>query len=222
MLLVYRTTGQVQDSLELTRHTQDILVRLGSVSTDLVELETGQRGYLLTGDEHYLQPYLAALGRLDGDLAALTALLAGNEPDAKRLAALGGLVMQKRDELARTIELRKTQGLEAALLVVRTGEGQKSMDALRRFLGDMAREQNRLLDIRKEREQRDVRMGIVAASLIALLPTPAVTGVRADASRDEDSDGGGKRPRRRGRHWLDAVRAVSFADKQRSARPGNW
>jgi adenylate cyclase len=129
--------------------------------------ETGQRGYLLTGDEHYLQPYLAALARLDGDLAALTTLLAGNEPEAAVRAWWLG-VMQKRGELARTIELRKTRlGRPLAYERVRA----KSMDALRRFLRYGA-EQNRLLDIRKEREQRDVRMGIVGASLIALLPTP--------------------------------------------------
>jgi PAS domain S-box-containing protein len=167
--LAHYTTGQLRGSLESTRHTQDIIVRLERISTDLAELETGQRGYLLTGDEPYLQPYLTASARLDDDLAALTALISDNKLETQRLAALGGVVRQKRAELARSIELHKTQGLAAALALVRTGEGQKYMEALRGALGEMAREQNRLLLIRKEQEQRDTRTSTMAASLMGLL-----------------------------------------------------
>ena len=94
--------------------------RAGSVLSALKDLETGERGYLLTGDPSYLEPYDAAGTQLDHLFA---------EPGAD--PALATLVARKRAFASRVVDQRRTQGSEAAIASVRTGEGKLSMDAVR-------------------------------------------------------------------------------------------
>jgi PAS domain S-box-containing protein len=172
---VYLTANQLRESLDLAQGSQDLLVTLERISTGLVDLETGQRGYLLTGDEQYLKPYLAASGRLDEELATLTVAAAGNRLDPDRLATLRRLIAEERDELARTIDLRRTQGLAAAMDVVRSGDGQRTMESIRGALGEMAQRQSRLLDTRKDEERRGAQAYAWAASGTLLLAALLLT-----------------------------------------------
>ncbi|RYZ35776.1 MAG: HAMP domain-containing protein [Myxococcaceae bacterium] len=103
----------------------------------LVDAETGQRGYVLTGDEAYLRPYQAALGELRTDMDNLRVAL-GKYPDQRsRMAKVEPLIANKLDELGETIRLRREQGFDAAQAVVRTNRGQREMDAIRELIYEM-------------------------------------------------------------------------------------
>lgn len=118
-------------NIELRLHN-DLLI-------DLLNAETGQRGYLLTGRAHYLQPYLAAMETLDARLAALLQLYAQGQQrqDLQRVREVVGL---KLDELTRTIALHDAGRPEQARAVVLGDEGQRQMDELRSLQGStMAR-----------------------------------------------------------------------------------
>lgn len=103
--------------------------------TALLDAETGQRGYLLTGQPAYLEPYRIGATRLDDavDHAFSSEIQRGVTPPAWE-AALRGLVVSKRDELAETIRLYDSGAREAALDLVETNIGRQDMDRIRAAL----------------------------------------------------------------------------------------
>jgi PAS domain S-box-containing protein len=121
----YRRTNA--DALESQR-VQDAVNEL---LNGMLDAETGQRGFLVTGEERYLQPYQTAVQAVPGELSHINALLAGRTGENGNLSRLNQLTKQKLAELRRTIDLRRTQGLQAALDVVLSDEGKRSMDEIR-------------------------------------------------------------------------------------------
>ena len=116
---------------EQVRTTELAAVTLLCVMADA---ETGQRGYLLTGDPAYLAPYRAARSRVSGSLAALNrAPFAGSEQ--VELAQLRRLTKEKMAELAQTLALAQSGQHQAAIELVHTDQGQRLMDAIRRNIG---------------------------------------------------------------------------------------
>ncbi|TPG52490.1 PAS domain S-box protein [Roseomonas nepalensis] len=99
--------------------------------SDLRDAETGQRGFLLTGRESYLQPYEEAVRGLNGRLAGLVRLGEAEAALARPAAELARLIPAKLEELARTIALRRAGDAEAALALVETDKGKSLMDAAR-------------------------------------------------------------------------------------------
>ncbi|SFU34134.1 PAS domain S-box-containing protein [Methylobacterium sp. 174MFSha1.1] len=97
------------------------------VLSSLKDLETGQRGFVLTGREDYLDPYTAALARIDGELAALD----GVTPDRGLRERRRGVIAAETDYAARVVAARRAGGQEAALALIQTGEGKRTMDAVR-------------------------------------------------------------------------------------------
>src|SRR6185369_8032716 len=99
-----------------------------SVMTDA---ESGQRGFLLTGDEQYLVPYKAALAALPNLLYTLAGLAKQIPDQAARVERLNRLTQEKLAELKNTIDIRLTQGPEAALRMVNTDAGVRLMNSIR-------------------------------------------------------------------------------------------
>jgi two-component system sensor histidine kinase EvgS len=98
--------------------------------SELKDAETGQRGYLLTGDEAFLEPYLAVRDSISGhleELRQLTLISAAH----KHLDALAPLMDAKLAELSHVIELRRNHDMTAVLAVVSSGQGKRLMDSIR-------------------------------------------------------------------------------------------
>ena len=100
---------------------RDRQVALERVLSVMRDAETGQRGFLLTQREEYLEPYTAALDEIEPLLARLASLAAGDPPQQQALAELQAQVATKRGELARTIDLSRSGAAPAALYLVMTG-----------------------------------------------------------------------------------------------------
>ncbi|QEL64486.1 hypothetical protein OTERR_10100 [Oryzomicrobium terrae] len=109
----------------------ETLLALEQVLGNLRDAETGQRGYLLTGEAGYLEPYFRANRRQDQLLAYLRERLDDDPQWAPLLDEMETLRREKMTELAFTIHLRNTKGLEAAMRVVDSGQGKETMDRLR-------------------------------------------------------------------------------------------
>jgi signal transduction histidine kinase/CHASE3 domain sensor protein len=95
------------------------------------DAETGQRGYLLVGDESYLAPYLKAVQIADQETSRFDQLMIAFPEQRSKVDGLQRLVAMKFAELKETIRLRKSVGIEAAMEVVRTGRGKGLMDEIR-------------------------------------------------------------------------------------------
>jgi len=149
----HRTTGALLDTVHWEVHTHKVLIELHDVLLHLNNAETGQRGYLLTGDERYLEGFRLAVAEIEAEIAALRRLIADNPTQQQRLSSLQPLVAAKFGELHQTIDLLRQRGPAAALAIVSEGSGQRLMEDIRRLVGEMEQVEERLLDERSRRAE---------------------------------------------------------------------
>jgi len=131
-------------------HTHEVLEHTSTLLSYLKDEETGQRGYVITGDEAYLEPYQGGLAGTAKTLKDLRELTADEPNQQKRLDEVEALVVAKHDELKRTIELRRKGDVAQTIKLVTGGEGKKYMDEIRGLLGQMERDERDLLRQRGE------------------------------------------------------------------------
>jgi PAS domain S-box-containing protein len=114
-----------------------IIGELQEILSTLKDAETGQRGYLLTGKDDYLIPHDRAVARIHQEFETLEARARAGELSVSDVDELWKLSSQKLDELHKTIFLRRTQGLPAALAAVETDIGKNKMDLIRALVAKM-------------------------------------------------------------------------------------
>jgi CheY-like chemotaxis protein/signal transduction histidine kinase/CHASE3 domain sensor protein len=131
--------AQTRSTVAATAVTQgvELIVQIQNVLSSVKDAETGQRGYLLTGDEAYLEPFTSGRAALNGELESLRPLTAGNPDQQQRLDRLRGLIAAKLDELLSTITLKRAGKSEQALAIVNTDRGKLLMDQIRAVVGEM-------------------------------------------------------------------------------------
>lgn len=116
----------------LTTESSAIQTELSGVFKDVTDMETGQRGFLLTADATYLQPYFEAKGRIATDFVALRAGLAQRREQERSLEShLESLASSKQAEMERTINLRQQGYRLRSFRIVDTNEGKDYMDKIR-------------------------------------------------------------------------------------------
>ncbi len=126
-------------------HTHKVLEQVTSMLSQLKDAETGQRGYLLTGDTGYLEPYQNAAQSAPKLFSELRNLTQDNPNQQRRLDQIETLSAAKFAELQKTIDLRKAGRADEALKTVLAGEGKKVMDDIRQLADQMTREERDLL-----------------------------------------------------------------------------
>jgi CHASE3 domain sensor protein/putative methionine-R-sulfoxide reductase with GAF domain len=136
-------------------HANEVRHHLNLFWSDLQDLETSQRGFLLTGNESHLELYNRARTSLPLELEALQLLTV--HPDQQRdLVTLRPMMNQRLDELAQPIALQRAGKGEEALALVRTTRGRLAMDNLRAVVDRMSVVEERLLDERTADWQNSV------------------------------------------------------------------
>jgi hypothetical protein len=125
---------RIQTIAGLTLESSTIKAEISGVLKDATDMETGQRGYLLTGNEDYLQPYNDAKGGIEIDLASLRAGLS-NRPQREQLqvSQLESLLQSKQTEMDRSVSLRQHGYRRRSFNLVDTNEGKGYMDEIRRI-----------------------------------------------------------------------------------------
>ena len=152
------------DSAKIAQ-SHEIIVALDTLLSAMLDAETGQRGFLLTGDEKYLQPYDDGISKVDPALSAIARLtLQQTELDKLRAHVEARLAM-----LRQIIDLRRREGATAALAEVKTDRGKVEMDAIRAQLGIMRREEVRLRVASLAEMQVAAGTAIASGVLAALL-----------------------------------------------------
>jgi CHASE3 domain sensor protein len=128
----------MQKIAALTMESSTMQAELSGVLQDLTDMETGQRGFLLTANATYLQPYLDANGRIATDLAGLRVGLAHRGEHEQSLESqLETLASSKQAEIERTISLRQQGYRLRSFRVVDTNEGKEYMDQIRRIASSL-------------------------------------------------------------------------------------
>ncbi len=134
----------LREGNERVTQTHRTIVALDQMLSNVQDAETGQRGFLLTKDERYLEPYDNALQAIPPKLDQIEQLTGDNPEQRPRIAALRQQVDAKLAELKDTIELRRSQTLEQALSIVNSDRGKVAMDAIRAQIAAMADEETRI------------------------------------------------------------------------------
>jgi diguanylate cyclase (GGDEF)-like protein/PAS domain S-box-containing protein len=168
----YFTLAHLRESGAWATHTQEVLLAIANIESDLVNAETGQRGYLLTGKKNYLRPYEAARKNTADHLASFLALVADNPQQIESGLNLQKLVNDKLEELKQTIQLYDDKGPSAALAIVLQDQGEKWMAEIRALSTTIAEREQALLALRvaaaKAAFDRTVAIFFIALFLYAL------------------------------------------------------
>ena len=186
----YRSLNSRVIANQNVTHTMQVVQGLQSVLSTLKDAETGQRGYLLTGSDSYLEPYNVAAASLDGELAALRQGLATEDAtQQQKLDLLKGMATAKMGELGRTVSLNRSGDHEGALAVVRTNYGKEEMDRIRNLVSELQDTESRELAQRLEMARQETVFALYfnigsCMLLLVLIGSAAVTTSREFRSRE--------------------------------------
>ena len=207
----YRGIQDVMEDNRWVAHTQEVMDNLNRVVKTLDDAETGQRGFLLTAEEPYLEPYNAAVERLRKDLDRVAVLTVDNRDQQTDILRLRKLSADKLDELRETIQLRRKKGEEAALAVVRGGRGRKIMDEVRKLVDGMESREQPLLEARNRAASEAASRTTQTVALGTLLSLLVLGIAAVIAARAIRLPAPGARPRNAGRKWGGILLRYVFA-----------
>jgi len=142
------TRDNVRDTSRVA-HTRDVLLALQDTLRCMLDLETGQREFVIIGDESYLEPYHAALKKVDAQVTALSQLTRDNASQQLRIGMIKEVISQRKKSLAVALDTRRKDGLNAAIEQVKNGGGREQMLRLRQLIDEMKQEELLLLDKRQ-------------------------------------------------------------------------
>lgn len=140
----YLNITALRDDSQKIQDTHSVILALEKVFSTLQDAETGQRGFLLTGEQQYLAPYSSALAEIGPRLDHIESLLNNNVNERAKVALLRQHAEAKLDELKETIDKHRLEGSTSALDAVASGQGKAEMDAIRTQVDLMGQEQARL------------------------------------------------------------------------------
>jgi methyl-accepting chemotaxis protein len=146
----YRNTTNLVGDAQWVAHTHTVLERAESLYAMLKEGDTGFRGYVISGDDAFLEPYRVATSSYAAAVDEIATLTADNPIQHGRAEALKRLIASEMEHLARTVKLRAEKGFEAAADVVKTRVGKNMMDDIRLQLRELKDEEHRLLVARSK------------------------------------------------------------------------
>jgi CHASE3 domain sensor protein len=170
LLLEWKGGTAAVESFEWVSRTLEIQRELATVEARISEAESGQRGYLLTGQTGFLAPYNAATSEVRTRLANLRRLVADNSAQLRRLLIIESLSRTKLAELDSTIKLERAGRRDQAVSIVKTTHSDSLMTAIRSSLQSMTAEEASLLRGRQKVLVTELRHGdLISLALAAAL-----------------------------------------------------
>ncbi len=175
--IIFLTSVQGLNAREqAVQHSQRVQNGLQGLLTTLDDAETGQRGYLLTGDPSYLTPYNSAQVTVTHDLTLLKGLLSESPSQEVLLSQLSGTVEQKMAELQHTVQLQQSGDDAGALQLVRSNTGQQYMDQVRQTIATMEANEHRTFTARTVAAQQSLE-GVTVTFVIGTLALLGMLGL---------------------------------------------
>jgi CHASE3 domain sensor protein len=164
---------RVEKSAALTLESSALQAELSGLLKDVTDMESGQRGYLLTGDAAYLQPYTDAKSRIEMDFANLRTGLSNRTQRAQLLEQLESLAKSKQAEMERSISLRQQGYRRRSFKLIDTDEGEGYMDEIRHIASSLsATERSNFARLKEERTaalKRAFSVTIISNSFLLVL-----------------------------------------------------
>lgn len=180
----YRSTIRLVETGRLVAHTREVLEKLETVLAQMASTESGVRGYIIAGEERYLEPYRAAIAAIDHEVKELRRLTADNPNQQRRLDVLEPLVAGRIALVTEMIDVRKNWGFEAARQLVLMDKERGLMDAIRGLIGEAEHEERGLLQRRDEEATRSARRTTLIIAIASLLAFALVAAAAWIIGRD--------------------------------------
>jgi len=165
---------------KLVIHTRDVIETTQALLSDLQNVETGERGFIITGEEPYLESYTTGMAALHSDSSHLRQLTRDNPAQQVMLDTLSVLIGRRLNTLNEGIARRRTAGFDSAASVVRLGHGKELMDGIRARLAGVNSSEQRLLERRRaaqDRRERIVTLIIVIGTIAAVILALVINGM---------------------------------------------
>jgi len=169
----YKNSTKFIASNAMVDHTNQVLSEFNQILVFTIDAETGTRGYVITGDTNYLEPYSSAQTKASEHLDKVKELTKDNPGQQKNIEDLEKQIKLRFNHLSNTIDLRK-KNFEKARESVASGEGRLIEDEIRKILGKAEGVENTLLAERKLESNNDASnfnlvFGILLLIIIAIL-----------------------------------------------------
>ena len=178
----YHSTLQLVETAGEVAHTEEVLRNLEDIVSTLKDVETGQRGYVITGEDSYLEPYHDGLRKIENEVRNVRSLTKDNETQQRSLEKLEPLIAQRLAFAKDTIEARRSGSFEAAQKMILTGKGKQTMDEIRKVVTVMENEETGLLTKRHAdasaaaaRSKNAIVFGGLTAAIVLSLTGWAIT-----------------------------------------------
>jgi signal transduction histidine kinase len=173
---------RTQDYDRWVEHTQTVIEKTDEAMSLTLEAQSGERGYMITGDPDYLDRYAPAVAVLPRKLQELSELVADNPDQEGRVVALRGAVDKRLVTLRAVVALFRSGQHDTAYALVRSGRGYAQMAVIRDIVFRLESEERRLLAERKRAAQNSARLSLAvnlaSLALIALVALVAIVVIR--------------------------------------------
>lgn len=159
-IVSYQGTHRLVEAARLEAHTHEVIGQLKDLSAQLKDAETNQRGYLITGDQRYLEPYTNIVQELDGKISTLQQLTADNSDQQQRLARLEPLIETRVAQMQKTIDVFQQQGFATIQREILIDRGKQLSDQIDQLIAEMTTEERTLLELRSTEAQQSAQRTI--------------------------------------------------------------
>jgi CHASE3 domain sensor protein len=165
--VAYRSLQALTETSYQVARSHEVLGQISLLLSLVKDAETGQRGYIITGDESFLEPYQGAVSNIDGAIDQLRKLTAENPVQLRKVEELRPVLMARMSLMRKVIDLRRAGQADASIAAVKDGEGKRLMDELRATIHFMEQTEREEL----KRRADDVETAFRSARLTLLLGT---------------------------------------------------
>jgi methyl-accepting chemotaxis protein len=176
--VTYRNTANLIDTEDWVNHTYEVRARLAELLAGMTSAESGQRGFIITGTETYLDTYRQALSNAKAAFDDVKRLTSDNPHQQDRLAQLAPLIETRLANLQDAIEARRSAGLDGAVKMIQQNGSIGTMGRIRSMIADADHEESELLRARTaaSREATSFTVGVILWGGLAGLAAIAAIG----------------------------------------------
>ena len=154
--LFHLAQSKNEEQKNLIDRTYQVMDQINVLFSDIQDAKIGERGFVITNNKSFLEPFARSLKKIDADLLQLRTLTQDNVSQQQRLDEFEPVMRNMLSYLTQTIALRDEQGLQAAVERVSTKTGKDLMDRMRAIMVDMSSEEQRLLNEQTKAHNQDI------------------------------------------------------------------
>jgi signal transduction histidine kinase len=169
LFLLYQNLQTIKANEAMLNHTNQVKLELKDVLQSLTNAETGQRGYLITGDDKFLRPFNQVVPILQKEMRDVKTITRDNPEQQKNIANLAKQTDQRIALLTKSIAIRNNEGLSSDALYSLMDQGRNSMIQIRRIIDAMLSVEDKLLNTRQQQTNTSFRRSFITSAVGGVL-----------------------------------------------------